>query len=75
MIHTHSTPVGSSIPRWLADALNRELGQVYSLTMVEHYRVYRRTGHRLSTYTGQKLNDYYLRAHFSPKTNPTARLR
>jgi putative transposase len=65
MIHTHSIPVGSSIPRWLADALNRESGQVYSLTMVEHYRVYRRTGHWLSTYSGQRLNDYYLRAHFS----------
>jgi putative transposase len=33
--------------------------------MVEHYRVYRQTGHWLSIYTGHRLNDFYIRAHFS----------
>ena len=48
-----------------ADALNHASGQVYTRTLVTHYRVYRKKGnkqrHWLSRFAGQKLNDYLTR--------------
>ncbi len=42
-----------------ADALNRESGRVYTQAMVEHWRVYRQTGHWLSPGGLEKLSDFY----------------
>jgi len=40
-----------------ADALNRESGRIYTATLVEHYRVYRHTGHWVSPRGDQRLSD------------------
>jgi hypothetical protein len=45
-------------PKSLLDELNRESGRVYSETMVEHWRVYRKQGVWLSPSTEEKLNDF-----------------
>ncbi len=50
------------ISRDLADALNRESGQVYSDALVRHWRIYRRKGHWLSKNAASKLQD----AEFGP---------
>lgn len=57
-----------SLPKATADALNRESGRIYTTTLVEHYRVYRHTGHWLSPKADEKLNDFlcgptWLHAH------------
>jgi len=57
--------VGSAswdLPKAEADALNLASGAIYTRTLVTHYRVYRRMGHWLSRFAGQKLNDYLSRA-------------
>lgn len=41
-----------------ADALNRESGRIYTNVLVWHYRIYRHTGHWLSSGAAQKLEDY-----------------
>jgi putative transposase len=40
-----------------ADALNRESGRHYTNTLVWHYRFYRRSGHWLSPYDAQRVED------------------
>jgi len=40
-----------------ADALNRESGRIYTATLVEHYRVFRHTGHWVSPRGDQRLSD------------------
>src|SRR5512146_1469207 len=40
-----------------ADGLNRESGRIYTATLVEHYRVYRHTGHWVSPRGDQRLSD------------------
>ena len=57
MIRTYVLPC--SVPRPDADALNRESGRLYSRALVEHYRVYRQTGHWLSPSGLEKLIDFY----------------
>lgn len=47
-----------TLPKATADALNRESGRIYTTTLVEHYRVYRHTGHWLSPKADEKLNDF-----------------
>jgi len=44
MIRTHIMPC--HLPRVAADALNRASGQVYTRTLVTHYRVYRKKGNK-----------------------------
>ena len=65
MIHTHL--FRCKLPREQADTLNRESGRIYTETLVEHYRVYRQTGHWLSGGAGEKINDLrsgtFLHAH------------
>ena len=56
MIRTQSFPC--SLPKDTADQLNRESGRIYTSVMVEHYRVFRHTGHWLSPHAGEKLNDF-----------------
>jgi putative transposase len=56
MIRTYILPC--DLPKATADALNRASGAIYTRTLVTHYRVYRRSGHWLSRFAGQKLNDY-----------------
>lgn len=46
-----------SLPKAEADALNRESGRVYTNTLVWHYRLYRRTGHWLSSGAAQRVED------------------
>jgi putative transposase len=41
-----------------ANALNRESGHHYTNALVWHYRIYRRTGHRLSSGAAGRLEDY-----------------
>ncbi len=48
-----------SLPKTEADALNRESGRLYTRALVEHYRVYRQTGHWLSPGGLEKLVDFY----------------
>jgi len=45
-------------PKSILDELNRESGRVYSETMVEHWRVYRKHDVWLSPFTETKYNDY-----------------
>jgi putative transposase len=47
----------AKIARSLADALNRESGQVYTDALVRHWRIYRHTGHWLSRAAASKLQD------------------
>ena len=46
-----------SLPRAEADALNRTSGEVYTRTLVWHYRIFRRTGQWLSPTGGSRLED------------------
>ena len=55
MVRTHIFPC--KLPKDQADSLNRESGRIYTETLVEHYRVYRHTGHWLSSGAGEKIND------------------
>jgi len=45
-------------PKSILDELNRESGRVYSETMVEHWRVYRKHAVWLSSSGEEKYNDY-----------------
>jgi putative transposase len=60
MIRTHIIPC--QLPKSEADALNAASGYIYTLTLVTHYRVYRkkgtRTRHWLSPGAGERLNDF-----------------
>ena len=55
MIRTHIFPCRLSKDE--ADALNRESGRVYTLTLVWHYRIYRRKGIWLSPGAAERLGD------------------
>ena len=57
MIRTYSFPC--PLPKPEADALNRASGRIYTRALVEHYRIYRQTGHWLSPAGLEKLVDYY----------------
>ena len=57
MIRTRILPC--SLPKHEADALNRESGRIYTLALVEHYRVYRHSGHWLSAPGLEQLCDAY----------------
>ena len=46
-----------SLPKVQADALNLESGAVYTRVLVEHYRVYRHTGHWLSVSAACRIED------------------
>jgi putative transposase len=65
MIRTHIFPC--KLPKEQADSVNRESGRIYTTTLLEHYRVYRRSGHWLSSGAGQRINDMrsgtFLHAH------------
>jgi len=50
--------IACSLPKAEADALNLESGAVYTRVLVEHYRVYRRTGHWLSVGAGCRIEDH-----------------
>jgi putative transposase len=56
MIRTYT--LECSLPNAEADALNQESGRLYTLTLLWHYRVYRRTGRWLSPSQAQKLGDF-----------------
>ncbi len=56
MIRTHVFPC--SLPKEVADSLNRESGRIYTSVLVEHYRILRHSDHWLSPGSGEKLNDY-----------------
>jgi putative transposase len=56
MIRVQSLPC--SLAKAEAGALNRESGRVYTTMLVWHYRIYRRTGHWLSKYAAERLEDY-----------------
>ena len=45
-------------PRSLLDECNRESGRIYTQTMVEHWRIYRRKGVWLSPGMDEKYNDF-----------------
>jgi putative transposase len=47
-----------SLPKELADTLNRESGRIYTGVLVEHYRILRHSDHWLSPGAGEKLNDF-----------------
>lgn len=57
MIRTRILPC--QMPHKLADALNQESGRLYTRALVEHYRIYRQTGHWLSPHSLEKLVDFY----------------
>jgi len=57
MIRTHI--FRGHISKQLAESLNRESGRIYTQAMVEHYRIYRQTGHWLSPNSSEKLMDFY----------------
>ena len=57
MIRTYSLPC--PLPKPEADALNRASGRIYTRALVEHYRVYRQSGHWLSPAGLEKLVDFY----------------
>ena len=57
MIRTHCFSCSLAKPE--ADRLNQESGRIYSRALVEHYRVYRQTGHWLSPAGLEKLVDAY----------------
>src|SRR5215831_9829452 len=46
-----------SLPKDEADALNAESGRVYTDTLVQHYRRYRKQGVWLSQKSGERLED------------------
>ena len=48
---------GCSLPKAKADALNLESGAVYTRVLVEHYRIYRQTGHWLSAGAASRIED------------------
>ena len=48
---------GCSLPKAKADALNLESGAVYTRVLVEHYRIYRQTGHWLSVGAASRIED------------------
>jgi putative transposase len=47
------------LPKSEADALNQESARLYTRALVEHYRIYRQTGHWLSPAGLEKLVDFY----------------
>ena len=49
---------GCRLPKADADTLNLESGAVYTRVLVEHYRVFRRTGHWLSVGAACRIEDY-----------------
>jgi putative transposase len=57
MIRTHF--ISCTLPRDLANALNRESGRIYTEMLVTHYRVYRQTSYWLARKDGERLNDFY----------------
>ena len=57
MIRTQTFPCALSKAE--ADALNQESGRLYTRTLVEHYRIYRHTGHWLPPASLEKLIDFY----------------
>jgi putative transposase len=58
MIRTHIIPC--SLPRAIADALNRASGSIYTDVMVSHWRVVRKQGHWLSEKAGTRWSDIRL---------------
>jgi putative transposase len=50
---------GCELPHTMADSLNAESGRIYTQVMVEHYRIYRKTGTWLSPKAQERLNDFY----------------
>ena len=64
MIRTHIFTC--SLPKDLADSLNRESGRIYTQVIVGHWRVYRQTGHWLSNGATEKLGDFYDRHNEHP---------
>jgi putative transposase len=48
-----------TLPRRVADALNRESGWIYTRVLVEHYRIYRKQGIWLKRGQAEKLDDAY----------------
>ena len=56
MISTQIFPC--TLPKDVADRLNRESGRIYTRVLVEHYRILRHSDHWLSPGAGEKLNDY-----------------
>ena len=59
MLRTHTLPC--QLRKTEADAFNAASGAIYTRTMVDHWRVYRQTGHWLSSKAGERLNDYRTR--------------
>ncbi|MEW6568229.1 MAG: transposase [Chloroflexota bacterium] len=59
MIRTHLLPC--QLPREQADRLNAESGRIYARVLINHYRVYRRTGHWLSVWDATKLDNLAIR--------------
>ena len=57
MIRTQLFPC--ALPKAEADVLNQESGRLYTRALVEHYRLYRHTGHWLSPAGLEKLVDCY----------------
>ena len=57
MIRTQMFPC--ALPKAEVDALNQESGRLYTRALVEHYRLYRQTGHWLSPASLEKLVDFY----------------
>jgi putative transposase len=57
MIRTHTLPC--TLPQVEADALNQESARIYTGALVEHYRVYRQTGHWLTPTGLEHLCDAY----------------
>lgn len=52
-----TTQFACSLPKAEADALNAESGRVYTDTLVQHYRRYRKQGVWLSQKSGERLED------------------
>src|SRR5262245_26523074 len=63
MIRTHI--IECHLKRAEADALNQASGAIYTQTLITHYRVYRKRGHKkrhwLSQFAAMRLNDYLTR--------------
>jgi len=53
MMHVQTFP--STLAKADADALNRESGRHYTSVLVWHYRIYRHSGHWLSSSAAQRL--------------------
>jgi putative transposase len=47
-----------TLPKAVADAINAESGRVYTDTLVQHYRHYRKQGVWLSQKSGERLEDF-----------------